>query len=171
VHSLLLDADVIIDLHHFEAWEQVVARNKVYIPSIILRQETYFYENPQGKRHSIELMKDLGTEIQELAATVEELAQFTEQFDLVFRGESREGEKEALFLLQQKRELLFCTCDRAAIKALAILGMVGRGISFESVLRTSGLTKTLDEKHTERRFKKCLAEGSIMKIQNRGLKK
>jgi hypothetical protein len=62
-------------------------------------------------------------------------------------------------------------CDHAVIKALALLDLSAQGISFEKLLRKSGINKKLEYKHTEKRFKKFLSEGNIMRIQRRGLKR
>ncbi|MEW6068055.1 MAG: hypothetical protein AB1610_07185 [Nitrospirota bacterium] len=168
---LLLDADVIIDLHRLGAWKHIVRSHQIHIPSIILHKEAYYYEDDSGTRHSINLKKEIGLTITELSCSVEEMALFKEQFDLVFQEELHDGEKEALILLQKQEGLLLCTCDHAAIKAMALLDLSDRGISFESLLKKSGINKKLDYKHTEKRFKKCLSEGSIMRIQEWGLKK
>jgi len=59
-----------------------------------------------------------------------------------------------------------------AIKALSILDLAERGISFEHLLKRSGITrKDLEPKHTESRFRRFLKEGSIMKIQGVGSSK
>ncbi|MBA7661387.1 hypothetical protein ES703_69403 [subsurface metagenome] len=39
LNIVLLDADVIMDMHRFNIWDEIVAKNKTYISSIILRQE------------------------------------------------------------------------------------------------------------------------------------
>ncbi len=88
---LLLDADVIIDLHRLGVWKTIAQKHEIYIPSIVLRKEAYRYENTSG--------------------------------------------------------------------------------SFENLLNKSGITKGIEPKHTEKYFKLWLTEGSIMKIQERGLKK
>jgi len=168
---LLLDADVIIDLHRLSVWEHIIKHHKVHIPSIILHKETYYYEDKRGIRHPIDLEKEIGVTIYELSCSAEELLSFKEQFDRVFQEELHDGEKEALVLIHKQKNLLLCTCDHAAIKALALLDLLDRGISFENLLRKSGITKKLEYKHTEKRFKKCLSEGSVMRIQERGLKK
>lgn len=103
---ILLDADVIIDLHRLNVWNQVVKKNIIYISSIILRQEVHFFEDYNGVCHSI-----------------------------------------------------------------ALLGKKEQGISFEKLLKSSGLTKNLEFKHTEKCFRKYLDEGSIMRIQSCGIKK
>lgn len=95
---------------------------------------------------------------------------YKEQFDCVFQEELHDGEKEALVCLQKQEDLLLCTCDHAAIKALALLDLSAQGLSFENLLKKTGINKKLEFKHTEKRFKRYLSEGSIMRIQERGLK-
>ena len=168
---LLLDADVIIDLHRLGVWHIIVQKHTISIPSIILHKEAYYYEDASGKIHPIELEKEIGKSIQEISCLPEELAEFTEQFDYNVRDSLHSGEKEALVLLQKKKELLLCTCDKAAIKALALLDLTNQGISVENLLNKSGVSKKLEPKHTEKYFKLWLTEGSIMKLQGSGFKK
>jgi len=167
---LLLDADVIIDLHKLGLWKQITKSHKVFVPSIILHKEVYYYEDESG-HHPIALEKEIGATFNELSCSVQELMSFKERFDRVFKEELHDGEKEALVLLQKQEDLFLCTCDHAAIKALALLDLSGQSISFENLLKKSGINKKLGYKHTEKRFKKILSEGSIMRIQERGLKK
>ncbi|MEW6108516.1 MAG: hypothetical protein AB1632_05000 [Nitrospirota bacterium] len=167
---LLLDADVIIDLHKLGLWKQVTKSHKVFVPSIILHKEVYYYEDESG-HHPIDLEKDIGATFSELSCSVRELMSFKERFDRVFQEELHDGEKEALVLLQKQEDLVLCTCDYAAIKALALLDLAEQGISFENLLKKSGMNKKLEYKHTEKRFKKYLTEGSIMRMQERGLKR
>lgn len=114
---VLLDADVIIDLHQFGIWKNIVKKNKILISSIILRQEVYYYEDKSGIKHQIDLSTDIDDTIEEISVTAEALSLFR---------------------------------------------------SFEMLLRTSGITKKLETKHTETYFKKYLDEGSILRIQKTG---
>ncbi|MEA2006448.1 MAG: hypothetical protein U9O50_09370 [Acidobacteriota bacterium] len=168
---ILLDSDVIIDLHRLNVWNNVVAKNKIYISSIILRQEVHFFKDCNGIRHYIDLLKNAGSLFQETSISAEDLKIFSQQFDRVFEGELHSGEKEALKILQDNNDFLFCTCDKAAIKAIALLGKKEQGISFEKLLKSSGLTKKIEHKHTEKYFRKYLDEGSIMRIQSNGIKR
>lgn len=165
--SLLLDADAIIGLHRFGLWNQIAKNHKIFISSIIAEQ-AFFYEDEDGNKHPIDLSNQIN---QELSCSAEELLAFIEQFDRVFKGEIHDGDKEILLLLQKNEEFTLCTCDGAIIKALALLDLSDRGISFENLLKRSGINKKLPPKYSERRFKSLLREGSIMKIQDRGLKK
>lgn len=168
---LLLDANVIIDIHKLGIWKQVTAKQKVLIPSIILHREVYHYDDEQGKRHYIDLEKDMNKRFKVLSVKAKDLAEFAERFDAAFGPEIHQGEQEALYLLTNDEELGFCTCDHAAVIALGLLDLGERGVSFEGLLKTCGITKELLPEHTEKRFQQYLREASIMKIQNRGLKK
>jgi hypothetical protein len=148
---------------------QKFQKNQVFIPSIILRREVYFYYDNSGTRQEINLMTELGKKFQEISAEASEFHGFSANFDAVLSEEIHDGEKEALCLMKSRGGLVFCTCDKMAIKALSILDLAGRGISFEYLLRQSGLTKkNLEQKHTESWFQRFLKEGSIMKIQGAG---
>ena len=80
------------------------------------------------------------------------------------------GETEALKILNDRDDCFFCTCDKAAIKVISLLGKRDQGLSFEELLKSSGITKKLEKKHTEQYFRKYLDEGSILRIQRFGLK-
>lgn len=169
---ILLDADVIIDLHSLGHWKKVTRIHQVYVPSIILHKEVYHYTNSEGIQHPIDLEHEVGNSIHEIACDSSELFDFSERFDSVFQTEIHAGEEEALILLSKNERLRFCTCDKSAIKALALLDLAERGISFERLLKISGVSiKRLEYRQTETYFKQWLKEGSIMKIQGRGIKK
>jgi hypothetical protein len=171
LNFLLLDADVIIDLHKYGLWKQITKQHKVFIPSIVLHQEVYFYEDEKGIRQTIDLLSQSGKTFTEISADASDLIKFIDQFDAVFQFEVHEGEKEALLLLQENEELIICTCDGAAIKALALLDLAAQGISFQELLEKTGMKKNISYKHSQKRFKKLLEEGTIMRIQDRGIKK
>jgi len=75
------------------------------------------------------------------------------------------GETEALKILNDKNDCYFCTCDKVAIKVIALLGKKEFGLSFEKLLKICGLSVKIENKHTEKYFKKYLDEGSILRIQ------
>lgn len=170
MNILLLDADVIIDLHRLGIWEQIIKGNQVKISSIILRDEAYFYEDEHGKRHNFDLLKDAGIKFQEASIEAVAMRVFIEQFDRNIQEELHPGELEALSIIQNDKSLHFCTSDKMAIKVIAIIGSSSQGISFEELLKTSGITKKLEYKHTNEYFKKYLREGSIIRIQSGRIK-
>jgi hypothetical protein len=167
---LLLDADVIIGLHKLGVWEQIVKNHKVHVPSIILHKEVYYYEDGKGMRNPINLSRDINKKIFEVSCSAKELIEFAKQFDRVFQEDLHDGEKEALVILRKHEEFKLCTCDHAPIKTLGLLDLSDQGISFENLLKKTGMNKKLEYKYTENRFRKCLSEGVTMRIQGRGLK-
>jgi hypothetical protein len=170
LNIVLLDADVIIDLHRFGVWEQIIKKNRIIIPSTILRQEVYFFEDDHGRRHNIDLLKDAGIKFQEVSIEATTIREFIKQFERNIQEELHPGELEALSIIQNEKDYRFCTSDKVAIKALALVGSSTQGISYEELLKTSGLTKKLERKHTDTYFKNYLREGSIMRIQSGKIK-
>jgi len=166
LNIVLLDADVIIYLHRLNAWDHVLKINQIIISSIILR-EAYYYDDNSGKRHFIDLESGVGSKFRELSQEAEALGDFLSQFDREIQDGLHSGEAEALSLIQTDKNMLFCTSDKMAIKVLGLMGASAQGISFEKLLRTSGLTKKLEPKHTEKLFKQGLLEGSLLRLQSR----
>jgi len=167
---VLLDADVIIDLHRYRIWEHIVNKNKILVPSIVLRWEVYFYENEFGLKKSIDLLDEVGKSIAEVSITADELRDFKNNFARFIEEELDPGETEALKILNDLDDCSFCTCDKVAIKVISLLGKQEQGLSFEKLLKSSGITKKLEKKHTEKYFRKHLDEGSQLRIQRFGFK-
>ncbi len=160
---LLLDADVIIDFHRLGLWKQITKICEVYASSTVLHNETYFYENETG-RHIIDI-----NNIKEVSAKPQEIAQLSKKFDPSYLTIDA-GELESLTILYKQKGYIFCTCDRSAIIALSLIGLIENGISVENLIKRNGLSvKNLEPKHSEKRFRDCLNEGSRMKIQGNGL--
>ena len=163
MHIVLLDADVIIDLHRLNLWKSLTKNNKIHVSSIICR-EVYYYEETAGKRHIIDLSKEAGKSFVEISATIEQLSLITKEFEGLFEIDLHAGEKEALAILTTKKDMLFCTCDKAAMKALGFLELGHQGISFEKLLSRSGIKKKLEMKHSERQFRQFTQEGVSMRL-------
>lgn len=164
MHIVLLDADVIIDLHRLNLWKSLTKNNKIHISSIVVGQEIYYYEDIAGKRHVIDLSKEAGKSFVEISATIEQLSTITKEFEGLFEIDLHAGEKEALAILTTKKDMLFCTCDKAAMKALGFLGMNHQGISLEKLLDRSGIKKKLEIKHSERQFRQYTQEGVSLRL-------
>ena len=163
MHIVLLDADVIIDLHRLNLWKSLTKNNKIHVSSIICR-EVYYYEETAGKRHVIDLSKEAGKSFVEISANIEQLSTITKEFEGLFEIDLHAGEKEALAILTTKKDMLFCTCDKAAMKALGFLGISHKGISFEKLLSRSGIKKKLEIKHSERQFRQFTQEGVSIRL-------
>ena len=123
-----------------------------------------------GFKHKIALTQEAEKTFTEVSATFEELSSFKQKFECFILEELDSGEIEALKILDDREDCYFSTCDKVAIKVIALLGKKDQGLSFEKLLKSSGIKKNLKKKHTEEYFKKYLDEGSILRIQRFGLK-
>lgn len=165
---ILLDANAIIGFHELGVWNQIVKQHEVYVPSIVLRSEVFWYEDSGGCRHDIDLVSAIGKTIAEVECTLEEIEKFSLRYNHQFLPEIHEGELEALALLEKRTDLLFCTCDKAALVVLGFMGLSEHGISFESLLRKTGLTKPLARKHTQAFFEEHVGVGQRLRIEHFG---
>jgi len=170
LNSLLLDADVIIDVNRLGFWNQFVGKNKIYVASTVWRNEALFYVTRKGQRKRIRLSHLLKAGIIiELEATVNQQKNLISEFDSMFSPRLDPGETESLCILQSNDSLMFCTFDTAAIMALGLLGISHRGISLEKALIQCGLNRTLEYKCSEKRFKSTLKRAKQMRIMGQGL--
>jgi len=81
-----------------------------------------------------------------------------------------DGEVEGIPILyaDESDSLLFCTSDKVAIRVLAMLGLSDSRVSFEEVLKTTGLSKPLPREYCTEYFDRYIAEGQIARIQGKG---
>lgn len=157
---LLLDADVVIDLHTLGLFDRINKGFEIHITKTVLDEASYFKSG--GARTKIDIRNRV-TVIENVA--VEHLQKV--------RNEAKEarlgidpGEMEAIACLMQEDEgLIFCTCDQAAIKLLAFMNLEERSVSFEKALRSTGYQKkNLYPRHWEKKFTECIREGKTLRI-------
>lgn len=157
---LLLDADVVIDLHTLGLFDRIDKGFEIHITKTVLDEASYFKIG--GARTKIDIRNRV-TVIENVA--VEHLQ--------TVRKEAKEarlgidpGEMEAIaYLMQEDEGLIFCTCDQAAIKLLAFMNLEGRSVSFEKALRATGYQKkNLYPRHWEKTFTECIREGKTLRI-------
>lgn len=106
---LLLDADVIIDLHTLDLFEKIIKTYNVFVTRTVLCEAQYFKK--EGRREKISIADKV---------TVVDVA--PECLNLI-RIEAKEarlgidpGELESIaYLNTAEEDLIFCTCDKAAI--------------------------------------------------------
>jgi hypothetical protein len=158
---VLLDADVIIDLHTLDLFDKIISGYEVYVTKTAFDEAKYYKQN--GKTYPIDI-KDKVTIIRD--TTLDSL--------MKVQDEAREamltidpGEAEAIACLcDAKKDLLFCTCDQAAIKLISYIQLEDNSISLESALKKVGYTKhVLYPRHLENKFKECLRIGRVLRIQ------
>jgi hypothetical protein len=176
VKCVLLDAMIIITAHQEGIWLPLTEAFEIIVPSIIARDEVFFYSEKEGSIPKEINLPDLTAKgkITELMATVDELKNLSGFFDPVFIEGLHDGESEALAILLSGRtkEAYFCSSDAKAIQALAMIGLSEQGVSFEELIKASGLTRPLPGQHySENYFKKMIKLGQANRITRTGMKK
>jgi hypothetical protein len=158
---LLLDADVVIDLHTLGLFDRILKSYDVHITKTVLDEALYFKTG--GARIKIDI-RDRVTVIENVA--LEHLQTVRKEANDACLGIDP-GELEAIAcLIQEDEGLIFCTCDKAAIKLLSFMNLEERSISTENALRTTGYQKkTLYPRHLDEKFTECIREGKVLRIQ------
>lgn len=171
MNSLLPDADVVIDIHRLGFWQQFTEKNRVHIASTVLKVEALFYFDSKNRKRQINWKHELTKHrLVEVSATISEMKGLQNKFDLALGPKLGLGELECLAILERQKDLKFCTLDKAAINALALLDLEDRGISLENALTECGLQRNLPDKYSDKRFKRCVKQGQQMRIMGQGLK-
>jgi len=170
--QVLLDASVIITAHELEVWSALLQEANVAVTSIIAHDEALFFDRKTG---SVPAPISLGALISqgvipEISASVSDIERVRAVFDEELNMALHDGEVEAIAILyaDESDSLLFCTSDKAAIRVLAMLGLSDSGVSFEEVLKTSGLSKPLPHEYRTEYFDRYITEGQIARIQGKG---
>ncbi|MBI5119089.1 hypothetical protein HZA56_21705 [Candidatus Poribacteria bacterium] len=166
--AVILDADVIIESFRVSAWQALIERATVYVPSVVAYREAQFFVSKRSGTIPIKLSQYAGKgQIRIVEATVGEQQIFLKRYGAVFlRYELHDGEKEALALLYSGRMegVLFCSGDKAATQALTMVDMRQFGISLGELLERIGYPKPLQRHFTREVFEESLNRGSIFRI-------
>ncbi|MDI7260085.1 MAG: hypothetical protein QME90_09210 [Thermodesulfobacteriota bacterium] len=165
----LLDADIVIDFLSLEVFDPLVKKHEIHVASTVINEIKYYKRGEE--KFQIDFREKYVTSnlVKELSATYEEMRDLLSKLPLIFRDTLDTGELESLTILYHRRELAFCSCDAAAIRVLPFLDLSERGISAESLLSMSGLTrKNLNPNHTDDYFKTNLRKGEEEKIYKFG---
>lgn len=171
--SLIPDAMVVIVLHELGIWDSFCQHVTVVVPSIIVHECQFYIDPAAGEREEIHLDEQVRAgKILEATATFDQMAEFGARFDALMLSELHGGEVEALTLLLLDRvsDCWLCTADRAAVKALVMVGLKERGISLEEALQVLGVhrPRRLEEQYTKVSFERWIREAAQDRIQGRG---
>ena len=170
---VLLDANVIIKAYELSIWDRMLESITIYVPSIVVHNEALFFSKEIDRIPQEINLPRLVTEekIIELTASAEELQSVYSMFDSVFNLSLHAGESEALALLLAEKagDAHFCTGDKKAIQALAMLDLGDRGISMENLLKKIGMQRALPAEYCENFFKRHLSIGHQNRITGEGM--
>jgi predicted nucleic acid-binding protein len=156
---LLLDADVVIDLHSLGLFEKMSKSYDLFVTREVFEEAKYY-----KKRH-----QKIPINIKEKVVIIDDIQV---EFLKEVRKEAREarlaidtGESTAIaYILQSESDIALCLCDKAAIKLMAYMNLEQNGISMEKALKNAGHHTKLYPRHLESTYKACINEGKALRI-------
>jgi hypothetical protein len=167
---ILLDANVIFEAYRQGIWQSLLQKVHIVVPSIVVRDEALFVDI-DGTILPLRLVDEVRAgKLEEIAVEGAALAYVQRFFDQAFVEGLHEGEMEALAIVHTSEEtMLFCTADQVAIQALAMMDHADKGVSFEGLLRKTGLWRKMERHFGERYFKEHTERGRARRIRGEGL--
>lgn len=165
---LLLDADIVIDLHKIGLWKAVISQYKVHLPSTIIGEIKHYWKGDE--RVAIDLTPEINSgEVVEVS--VDPIDQ-KKVFDLLVSKKVdaiHDGEREALSFIYFHNDETFRIAlkDHAAIRAAVVLDIIDKAMSVESMLKEAGVLRQkfqLPYELTEKRFSKFKTEGAFLSL-------
>jgi hypothetical protein len=170
---LILDAGVVIRLHEFGIWKQVLDQCDVHLSRIVAEKEVLFEPDDQGGYgDDIDLSADIGSgKVQIFDVTASELSAFRDQFDPLYLGDLDDGEAESLcHMMKQAPDYLISSGDAIVYRVLGNLGRRDQGVSLEEILQKIGLGRKVQWQYSKAFREKYTKDGETDMIQGRGKK-
>jgi hypothetical protein len=156
---LLLDADIIIDLHSLDLFKRMVKAYEVYVTKTVFTEAVYFKKG--GSRFKINIRSSVSI-IEEVGLEALKIVQ--EQAREARLGVDP-GETESISHLISTDDITFCSCDKAAIKLIGYMRLEGKSMSLEKALDQAGYRMALYPRHLEKSFRDCVNEGKALRLQ------
>lgn len=168
---LLLDAGPIIKLFELGIWDDFIKRCMVTISRTVANEAKWASREFEDIRIDLMSFEQAGL-IKVLDLDLSLVKTFYDRFDLQYRAEIDDGEKEILaFLCNSDEDWLACSSDHAVFRVLGLLGKPDQGISLQEVLDTIGLSKTnLESEYTKSFREKWTRKGQADSIQDKGVR-
>ena len=157
---LLLDADVIIDLHTLGLFGTIRKAYDICLTRSVYKEVRYYKK--EGTKIGINLK--YVTIIDDIY--LENLRQVQREAKEARLGIDPGESSSIAYLIQTEEEIIFCTCDRAAIKLISFMELEQKSTSLEKALRSAEYHgKKLYPRHREKTFKADVKEGKTLRIQ------
>jgi predicted nucleic acid-binding protein len=161
---LLLDADVVIDLHVIGLFGKVANAYALQVTEEVFEEAIYYRKG--GRKVRIDIEGTVGV-IRNVSLDSLRRVQMEarEARTIIDPGEAT----SIASLLERKEDLVFCTFDKAAIKLVAFMQLESRSISLETALRNAGIHRPLFPRHLDKTYKESIKEGKTLRIQFKNL--
>jgi hypothetical protein len=154
-----------IDFLSLDVLDALAAHHEVLASSTVIDEVKFFRKG--GIKHGVDFRRRYVASniVRELSAAPAETKEILLKLPQIFRDTLDAGELESLAILYREKDLIFCSCDAAAIRTLPFLDLSDRGISAESLMKDSGLPrKGLKLNHTDEYFIGNLRRGQEEKV-------
>jgi predicted nucleic acid-binding protein len=157
---LLLDADVVIDLHSLDLFDILAKAYNVMVTQEVFREAKWYPK--RGKKIAIDIEDKVSIITDISIDRVHEVYSEAREARLTID----DGEATSIaYIIQKKEDLRFCTCDKAAIILLSYMGLEKDAVSLETALRESSHHKKLFPRHLKSEFQDCVKEGKVRLVQ------
>ena len=161
---VIADAVVVIHANEQGYWNHLCNNCQIALPATILENEIFYFNSDRGKQGLNPSQWVKKGMVIRLEAEIDDYRALSNRLTHHFMQGIDAGEKEALAILMAKqfKDYFFTTADKAAIKALGILGLSSRGLSVEELLSyigSSGNKMKLQSQYKKHWFQKNLDEG------------
>lgn len=163
---VLLDADVVIEAFRLGIWAHLVTKADIYVAATVAEEAMHYFDPATGQRRYIDLAAEVGGKrITILNGDATEMARVQAACRRHW-VDLDTGELESIAIVATG-SYSFCTADRAAAEAMALLDMQGRAISLEEFVRRHGIASRISMKpyYSAATMTRWLKEGGILKAQ------
>ncbi len=163
---IILDANVIIHAHELGVWNHLVNQYDVCIVGVVIDDEAKYFQSQTGIKTDIDLKKSESEgKIQRLDPELSHTQKIFKEYKEVFVKGLDPGERDAITILNSDNfdEHLFCSGDKSAIKAVAVINKTFNIISLEKLLKDSGqsgVAKKLKHEFLESYTKQYITAGT-----------
>ncbi len=161
---LLLDADVVIDLHVIGLFRKLASAYALHVTEEVFKEARYYRKDGRKVRLDIEGSVDVIRDVS-LDSLRRVQMEAREARTIIDPGEAT----SIAALLERQEDLVFCAFDKAAIKLIAFMQLEDRSISLETALRNAGIHRSLFPRHLDKAFKESIREGKALRIQFKNL--
>lgn len=163
---LLLDANVIIDMHTLELFDRICSTYEVYVTPEVLEESDRYPKD--GRYHRISIKNKVKIISDTNVQDIDMVRQQANEAGLSIE----EGETTSIAYLSEStdEDIFFCTCDKAAIRLVSFMNLEEKSISVEKALRNVGYhQRNLYPRHFEKVFQECIKEGKTLRILHKKL--
>ncbi len=148
-------------------WNALATKYSLILPGIVVEEEAFYFESVDGLKQPLSPSSWIKNgQVKRVDAEIEDYKILETRFSPNFLKGIDAGEREALAILvsQNDQQIFFTTCDRAAVKALGVLRMGNKGVSFERLVNqlpnSSQWNKKLSHHHREHWFTQVSVKGA-----------